>query len=249
VMPNRQPGGTGVKRDQVEAELPVPVSFAQPVGAPGAQQVGAFAGSHAVLGQAAAGVDAIAHFHHHHPAGILSHEVDLAGAFAQVASKDAETAQAKKGGREILCGTPAILTRNNPARRRRVARASGIDGERLVEDGTHARSQAPIVPRGATTGVSHNEGARHKLLPRHANPTAQSSGIAVMPCRSDRRGPLLAATRRWVRRGPRQPAGEPGPSRRTASILAIDGECRGRIRYTPTLSETLFLPEWFYDPG
>lgn len=148
VMPNRQPVGTGMERHEVEAEPPVPMPLAQPVGAAGAQQMGAFAEADALLGQAAAGVNPVTHLDHHHPAGILRHEVDLTRAFTHVASEDAEAVQAKEGGREILRGAPAFVTRNDPAHRRRSAGASGISSRKAVGGRTHALPQASFVPRG-----------------------------------------------------------------------------------------------------
>ena len=106
VMPHRQPAGAGMQRHKIKPQPPVPMPLAQPVGAPGAQQVGALAPSHALLGQAAVGVCPVADFHHHDPTGILRHEVDLTGAFASVASKDAESTQAAEGGREIPAEHP-----------------------------------------------------------------------------------------------------------------------------------------------
>jgi hypothetical protein len=110
VMPNRKPTGAGMQRHKIKPQPPVLVPFAQPVRAPGAQQVGALAPSHALLRPAPAAVGAIAHFDHHDPAGILRDEVNLTGTFTHVASEDAKTAQAKKGGREILRGAPAFVT-------------------------------------------------------------------------------------------------------------------------------------------
>ena len=125
VMPHGQPTGTGMQRHEIKPQPSVPMPFAQPVRAPGAQQVHALAPSHALLRPAAAAVGAVADLDHHHPAGILRYEVDLTGTFTHVASKNAESSQAKKGGREILRGPPAHLTRNDPAHRRRAARTLG----------------------------------------------------------------------------------------------------------------------------
>ncbi len=153
MMPHRQPVLPGMQRHEVEPQPPVPVPFAQPVRAPGAQQVGTLAPSHALLGQAPAAVGAITHFNNNHPAGILRNEVDLPGTLAHVVSKDAETAQAKEGGREILGGAPAFLARNNPAHRRRGAGASGINGNQPVGKRTHA--PFPSTNRAAAiAGVS-----------------------------------------------------------------------------------------------
>ena len=83
---------------------------------------------------------------------LLRYEVGLTGTFTHVASKDTETAQTKERGREILDGTPAFMTRNDPAHRRRVAGASGIKRDRHVGERTHTIFRAGIVPRFAAAG-------------------------------------------------------------------------------------------------